>query len=57
MAKTAAASPKGTVNMMMMALVKLSNCAARTRSTTRSAKPKVIATPLDVSFSAAASPR
>ena len=56
MAKTAAASPNGTVNMMMTALKKLSNCAASTRSTTSSAKPKVTATPLDVSFSVAASP-
>ena len=42
--------------MMMTALMKLSNCAASTSSTTTSAKAKVIATPLDVSFSAAASP-
>ena len=56
-AKTAAASPNGTVNMMMMALTKLSNCAASTSSTTSSAKAKVMATPLEVSFSAAASPR
>ena len=42
MAKTAAARPNGTVAMMMTALTKLSNCAASTRSTTRSAKPKVI---------------
>jgi hypothetical protein len=42
MAKMAQASPSGTVEMMMSALTKLSNCAASTRSTTMMAIPKVI---------------
>ena len=41
--------------MTMIALTKLSNCAASTRKTTRIAKPKVTRSPLDVSPSVAVS--
>ena len=54
-AKTAQASPSGTVAMMMTALTKLSNCAASTSRIMTSAKPKMVIIEPVVSPSVAAS--